>query len=231
MRDSVKRKLNNSGAAMVVSIIIIAVLMIFAFSLILISYNLYASQNKNLAGMRNMEAANTLSVALDKEITDDKAWLDSNLWQYIRCNVFDLEDPSSWPYYDPETDGHGKEEAIKVFALDFNADIEGMPSETKVKIYWTLPDEFSLSAYQVSNDIDQRDMKNGARLYIEIQCNTASQAFKITDTYKLRVEEMQLEDTENHMMLGQLKNNVKCNPDGNDINDNEKWTWSHEDRQ
>ena len=55
------KKKNNKGAAMMLTIIIIAVLVVFTFSLILISYNLYASQNKNLSSDRNAEAANSLS--------------------------------------------------------------------------------------------------------------------------------------------------------------------------
>ena len=92
MVNIVRKRQYNKGAALGVSIIIIAVLMIFAFSLILISYNLYASQNKNIASIRNMEAANTLSISLQQEITDENAWDESNLWNYVRFNLFDLDD-------------------------------------------------------------------------------------------------------------------------------------------
>ena len=103
------KKKNNNGAAMMLTIVIIAVLIVFTFSLILISYNLYASQNKNLSSDRNSEAANSLSRALKDELTDENAVYNSNLWKYIRWNIAYKnadDDCKDWPYYAPNKAKH-----------------------------------------------------------------------------------------------------------------------------
>ena len=81
--------LNNKGVTMITAIIIMTILIVFTFALTLIAYTLYAPQNKNVASMRCSEAANTLSAALEEELTyvdDDNGHcpeIDSNLYRYI----------------------------------------------------------------------------------------------------------------------------------------------------
>ena len=230
MNNSVRRKLNNDGAAMMVSIIIIAVLMIFAFSLVLISYSLYASQNKNLASMRNMEACNTLSVALEKDIVSDNAHSDSNLWKYLRCNVFS----DAWPYYNPGEAGHDMEDAARQFYLEGYSEMEGLPAKTTVKMYWTLPEGADMSDYETMTDnLEKLEFKKGIRLYIEIQCDTGNQSYKVTDVYKLFTDDILLEENAAALQteLGNIKGNSAFNPDSNDILTNELWTWRHESRK
>ncbi len=242
MKYIVRKKQYNKGAAMVVSIIIIAVLMIFAFSLILISYNLYAAQNKNLATMRNMEAANSLSVALQYEITEENAWENSNLWNYVRFNMFDVDNSAaSWTYYSSKKEGetgyeagHDKDSAARVFTLDSNSGVEGLPAETTVKMYWTFPDGVSASEYQLVTDPETKmELKNGARLYIEIQCDTASQSYKVTDIYKLDIEEMIVpDDNAKQVQLDAESARYMTEEEYNTrINRNEKWVWVHEARR
>ena len=48
----ISSKKRNRGAAMVIAIIVVAVLMIFAFSLLLVSYTLFATQNKKVASKK-----------------------------------------------------------------------------------------------------------------------------------------------------------------------------------
>ena len=230
MNNSVRKKLNNEGAAMMVSIIIIAVLMIFAFSLVLISYTLYASQNKNLASMRNMEACNTLSAALEKDIVSDDAHSDSNLWKYLRCNIFS----STWPYYAPEETGHHMEDAVRQFYLEGYSEIEGLPAKTTVKMYWTLPEGADMSDYETMTDnLEKLEFKKGIRLYIEIQCDTGNQSYKVTDVYKLFTDDVLLDENSATLQteLNNIKNNSSFNPDSNTVLTNELWTWRHESRQ
>ena len=242
MKNIVRKKQYNKGAAMVVSIIIIAVLMIFAFSLILISYNLYAAQNKNLATMRNMEAANSLSIALQYEITEEDAWKNSNLWNYVRFNMFDVDNPvTSWSYYSSKKEGetgyevgHDKDTVARVFMLDSNSGVEGLPAETTVKMYWSFPEGVSASEYQLVTDPETKmELKNGARLYVEIQCNTASQSYKVTDIYKLDIEEMIVpDDNAKQVQLDAESARYMTEDEYNTrINRNEKWTWIHEARR
>lgn len=231
MKISVRRKLNNNGAAMMVSIIIIAVLMIFAFSLVLISYSLYASQNKNLASMRNMEACSTLSVSLERDIVSDDAHKDSNLWKYLRCNVFS----STWPYYDENESGHHKEQAVKKFYLEGYSEMEGLPAKTSVQMYWTLPDGVDMTDYAgLTEDLEKMDFKNGIKLYVEIQCDTANQSYKIVDVYKLFVEDQTLDENATQLQkeIKSIKDSSDYNPDHNtEISEKEKWTWRHESRK
>lgn len=243
MVNIVRKRQYNKGAAMVVSIIIIAVLMIFAFSLILISYNLYASQNKNIASIRNMEAANTLSISLQQEMIDENAWDESNLWNYVRFNLFDLDDTSTgaWPYYSPlkagdigYEPGHDRNAAVKEFRLDSNSGVECLPAETFVRVYWTLPDDISAADYLATSDPEFRmEAKRGARLFIEIQCNTGSQSYKVTEILQLDVEEMTMPDDEDKQNKLEIyySNYISAAEYHERINRNEKWTWIHEARK
>ena len=64
---------NNKGASMIVAIIIMGILIVFTFSLMLVAYTLYASQTKNIASMKCSESANTLSQAIEDELSDENA--------------------------------------------------------------------------------------------------------------------------------------------------------------
>ena len=138
IEENVKKKLRdcNDGSTMVVAIIIIAVLIVFTFSLMLITYTLYASQNKRISSMKCSEAANTLSLAIGKDI-DAKRSIDedecpekkSYLYQYLRYNIYQ---DSTWPYYLNDNDAeHNKEVATRYFRLINNKktvyDKEGEP--------------------------------------------------------------------------------------------------------
>jgi len=235
MRKNAKAKLNNKGAAMMITIIIIAVVMIFAFSLILISYNLYASQNKNLASTKNDIAANTLSLALKEELTDQDASLNSNIWKYVRMNVAynnestDIE-WKEWPYYDPKDTGteHGKEAAFRYFTLDGNSDIEGMPAKISICMYWTLPqgkDASTLASDIASGNINARSK---IRLHIITEAQTADQVYRIEDVYRLLISET---DQQDKTALLAIAGSDNYNPAGNDYDPKEKWVWIHEERR
>ena len=106
-KNSLKRYANK-GATMMVAVVIMGILIVFTFSLMLVAYSFYASQNKNVASLRCSEAAITLSQALESELTfDNKAELypekDSYLYKYIRYNIcqYEVGKTGYWPYYDP----------------------------------------------------------------------------------------------------------------------------------
>lgn len=229
--------MNNHGAAMMVTIIIIAVLVVFTFSLILISYNLYASQNKNLSSDRNSEAANSLARALEEELTDENALQNSNLWKYLRCNIAyslegitddDAKDWKDWPYYDPSAsdgDAHDEKHAKRYFKLDRNSDIKGMPADVSICLYWELPDK-ELSGgevVKVGPDVVENN-KNGIILHIEISCVTAGQSYKISDAYMLT--ELGTEgDSALEMKIDNVRKNSRSNPMGHDIDKTKVWRW------
>ena len=216
-------KRNNKGAAMVLTVIIIAIIMVFCFSLILISYNLYASQNKNLASLRNSEATNTLAEAISEEITDNDNVQNSYLWKYIRANVAYVttdEHWEDWPYYDENdsTGKHDKNSAIREFTLNKNPEMEGVPADVKVYMYWTLPTD----ADTFRSKIQSGGNRNGIRLHIKVVSTTASQVFEREECYKLSVRK---NDIQGKAILAGLNSNSSVNPANHSIDDNEKWIW------
>lgn len=263
----------NKGATMMVAIIIMGILMVFAFSLLLVTYNLYASQNKKAASRRNSSAANTLSIALERELTDGgniedyDPMLESDLWKYLRFNI---GQSGTWPYYYPEAgySGHGKAEAFRYFQINynyvekyFNSDdhkalyptdgentktyydptvLDGFPGSVELCVYWKLPEELeqtykSIEAPLVSQEGKNKINMNGARLYIEIICETASQTYVVTNEYKLQISE--LNEYKRKNALEQYSKKDTYNPMGfsitepDRINLNEDWVWDFESRE
>lgn len=203
----------NRGAAMVVAIIVVAILMVFTFSLLLVTYSLYASQNKRVASKKNSEAANSLSVAMRTELSNEEAFVDSDLWIYLRCHLFQ----DDWTFYDPSIDGHKEADAIKSFEMKANPNyyrddsgkstIDGYPGLIKLRVYWMLPKEIeskmkndetemdfvknlSLSDLRnntitVSGSDKTSEYKSGIRLFVEITCESASQSYTVKNEYHL----------------------------------------------
>lgn len=196
-----KTKYKNKGTALMATIIIIAIIIVFSLALLLVSYNLYASQNKNAASLRCSEAANTLSVELEKELTDPEAYKYSDLWKYLRCNI--MQDTTTWPYYDPdESAGHDKKAAYRYFDLKYNRNyddvnttdntvnktLKGFPGSVKLCVYWTVPDAAKADLH---NNVAFYDIsptnKCDTKLYVEIICEAGNQSYSVTNVYKIDV--------------------------------------------
>lgn len=213
---------NNKGAAMIVAIIIIAVLMIFTFSLMLVTYTLYASQNKKIANMKNREAANTLSKVLNQELSGDSVYTDSSLWKYLRCNLYQKD---TWPYYDNSVSGYTSDYAYRYFDVCKNANyaVDGYPGEIKLCIYWTLPRGTTLSSDKTLNDLSI-DEKRDAMLFIEIICETGGQTYTVLNKYKMVVSQLDENiDSSEIYALDKLADDLGYNPMRLPINNNEKW--------
>lgn len=237
-----KEKLNNKGAAMMLTIIIIAVVMIFVFSLIIISYNLYASQAKNMSGIRNAEAVNSMSIATEKELTDSNAIQNSNFWKYLRMNVAyqnETADPEwqDWPYYDAndQTGNHDAESAFRYFKLEKNDTMEGVPAEMNMCVYWTIPskEEASPTAQEITDFKDALDSgdlyaRNKIRLHVITVANTGSQTYEVEDIYELLITEA---DSSEKIALKSARKNNAINPARKEINLEEKWIWVHKEKR
>ncbi len=225
---------------MILTIVLIAVMMIFVFSLILVSYNLYASQSKNLASKRNAEAVNSFSIALENELTSSEAATYSNLWKYIRVNVAytivdnrDNADWYDWPYYDPEatTGLHTKENAVRYFNVDHNTEMEGFPADLSVGIYWTIPEGKTAAEMQAAIDSESISARKGILLYVETTAVTASQTYTVTDCYRLQIKENK--DTE-EKAIETIASNLTYNVFGlmmTSADKKEKWKWVHVERR
>lgn len=235
-----KTKYTNRGAAMMVCVVIIAILMAFVFSLLAVTYTLYASQNKKVASKRNSEAANTISIALEEELTSAGAYQNSDLWKYIRYNV-GQED--TWPYYLPNdtTGEHDRNAAFRYFTMNYyhtddyfanpEDTLKGYPGNVSVCIYWMLPEDVNPSTVDLSTM-----NKNGLRLFVEVICDTGSQSYVVTNEYKLKEDgytnasaDMKMKNMLNNI-LSEPELNATYNPQNLSIEE-KKWSWVFEARE
>ena len=236
----------SRGAALMIAIIIIGILVVFTFSLLLVSYTLFASQNKKAASTRCSEAANTMSEALRYELTDAEAYENSDLWNYLRFNLIQSD---TWPYYDENGgDEHGKAAAYRYFVVDYNtranylkkytngSSPEGYPAKVQLCIYWTPPEGFDASDY-TQDRLSTLDWKleQEVRLFIEITCELGNQSYTVVNEYKLSVgqftasdmvikETLQKNATLKYAKAGEAQ--YLYNPHKfSEYHVDEKWTW------
>ncbi len=237
--SSKSKKNVNKGSAMVVAIIIIAILIIFTFSLMLVSYTLYASQNKRVAGVRCSEAANTLSIAMKTELEDENACQNSDLWKYLRFNLMQAD----WTFYDPNETGHGEAEAFRHYNMKINPNyidtehgkntIDGYPGKIDICIYWMLPEEMYEDENFKSSTVDVSSLtmaqKKNIRLFMEITCETASQSYTVKNEYRLNIDEyndeINSEKNEKKDLENKYASNSLYNENGRTIIYTEKWRW------
>ena len=246
-------KNKNRGAALMVAVVIIGILMVFTLSLLLVTYSLYASQNKNAAGTRNSEAANTLSVALTSEL--EKKQSEGELWRYLRFNICNS---ATWTFYEPGLAGHGETEAFRYFNLNYNfvakyfenpsttdqdplSGLEGFPGTVKLCIYWRLPETPKNTEGPEENPEDvaealyQGGNKTGIRLYIEVICETGSQSYVVKNKYILNEAPFGSGEFKLKSALKNYSKEPAYNPlllddrDGIDLNQN--WTWRFDSRE
>ena len=224
---------NNRGATMMVAIIIMAILIIFTFALMLVAYTLYASQTKNVASMRCAETANSLSAALDAELTDAKAGERSNLYKYLRYNI--CMDEVNWPYYNDDENGHSKEYAYRYFDIKYNGNkfngederpsgVSELPGSTKVCIYWELPDGDSPIGDYSTFD------RSGILLHIDTTCEIANQSYTAERIYKLKISDYNMSNSDDKSACTRLfsTQSEALNPMGyvtSKVRITEKWTW------
>ena len=238
----------NSGAAMVVAIIVIAVLMVFTFSLILVSYTLFASQNKRVASKKCSEAANSLSLAMASELDSSKnenAYKNSDFWIYLRYHLMQ----GDWPFYEPKLEGHRESNAFKSFEMMVNPNyipsgkstIDGYPGSVKIRAYWMLPktlyDEHSIETepdfFRTYTFSDWSD-KSGVRLFLEITCESASQSYTVKNEYYLSIVPYDSTDPDQESemtILASYATSPLYNSDHKTIMSGERWRWVFEKRE
>ena len=207
----VRLKLNDRGVALMVCITIIAILMIFCFSLLAVAYSLYSSQNNNLQDDRNSEAAKSLAMAIREELTSGEE--DSFLCKYLRYNIVAEEDAlldplEVWPHYAAGEENHGEKDARRYFSLQKSdyADIKGFPSDISLCMWWTKPEE---------GDIDGK-----VNLFVEIESRAGSQSYVIRNRYEL--------DTDNSTRSIYSKKSMQksINPGEKTIDTHYVWHWT-----
>lgn len=245
----ISSKKNNRGAAMVVAIIVVAVLMIFTFSLLLVSYTLYSSQNKKVASKKCSEAANTLSTAMGAELDEvqnPNAYINSDLWIYLRFHL--MQD--DWPFYEPALDGHKTDDAVKTFSMMVNPNyipngsstLDGYPGEVKIKVYWMMPEWL----YEENKDDESMDFlkdidisnlsinkKSEIRLFLEITCESANQSYTVKNKYHLSIRKYDESISEEEAEKSKIEDTYGGNSTYSyncTIKPTERWRWVYDGR-
>ena len=227
---------DSKGATLIMAIIIMTILIVFTFSLTLLAYTLYASQNKNISSLKCKEAANTLSVALEKDLTYeyvDKNNIKNNkfpetesyLYRYLRFNL--CQDDKTWPYYvNDSVTNHDRTSAYRYFDLNFNTSkkiyddeghetgervesIEGLPGKTSVCIYWKLPKGVDYTTVSQMKNKDKND-RQGIRLFVEVTCEAGNQSYTVKREYELKIENYDTtKSAEKNRLNGLMKSDVQ----------------------
>ena len=215
-KHTIKYLSNDYGASMIVAIIVMAIVIIFTFSLLLVTYTLYASQSKKVASLKCSEAANSLSIAFQNELEDPEAYQNSWLWNYLRFNL--LRD-DTWPYYDENaTSGHTETQAFRYFNFKYNNNyypVEGFPGEVNVCMYWKLPENMEATLKQSVDSGTQSlsgltpSNRSFALLYIDITCSTANQTYNVLNVYQIKIVEFSDSEYSDMQLLGHIKNSAE----------------------
>ena len=205
-------KLNDRGVAMMVCITIIAVLMIFCFSLLAVSYSLYSSQNNSMQEEKNSEAAKSLDLALREELTSG-CFKGSSLEKISLYKLTVLPEDTkgeTWPHYDPDLAEHDASYAKRYFTLEKTdgVSINGFPSRTSVCMWWTL-------------DKAENDENEIVHLFVETECVSGSQSYVITSEYELS------ERSGKPSTYNPASEQREVNPADNRINRKYIWYWKY----
>lgn len=225
----------EKGMTMIVAVVIMAILIVFTFSLTLIAYSLYSSQNKNLSSMKCAEAANTLVVALADELcyedaaTERYPEYDSYLYKYIRYNLF--HSSQTWPYYKKNDEDHNATKACRYFDLNYNTkkkvydengeekkqeNEEGEQTSVNVDHVEGLPGKtvvcifWELPSGATTTQAEGDVPVAGTKLTIEVTCEAASQTYTAKKEFLLEIRNYKSTTVDAGLQLN-LKNSASNN--------------------
>ena len=188
-----KKKLKNKdGAALMIAIVIMAIMMVLSLILLAVAFSLRATSNKQMEADQNRELAKTLSLQLEREITinsqvpymEEDAISKYPLWFYLRYNVWQ----DDWSYYDSTLPRHTKDYAFRYFKIDSNGGTgtqSQLDSEQEhldkisVLLYWNIDVEGGVS----------KDNKDGTKITISVSCGEGNTKSTIVSQYSLVIDE------------------------------------------
>ena len=212
---------NKKGSALLIAIVIMMVVTMLGLALLLVSYSLYSTSNRQNSTEQCRELAKSLSRQLEEEITISpfdkyavqKKALEENrypLWFYLRFNVFQ----TSWPYYNTEVRGHSAEYAYRYFKLDGSSlETNNVVDDISILIYW-------------ESEVEAE--KADTPLIVEVTVTKGKQKSTIKSVYELVIGSLFYSDVpeDEKMIIPD-----KYNPNGNTIETGEVWSWSLVDRE
>lgn len=214
-----KRQL-NSGSAMIVAIVVSIVLMVFALSLLLVSYSLFSSTANQNTQTKCRELAKSVSLEIREELTtpsysnydeQKKDILDGKnpLWSYIRCNLWQ----SNWPYYNESETGHKAANSYKYYKLDAG-DLNGMAGQVTVTMYWEIE----------SADPSVETNRSLTKLHVIVKAENDQSSYEAESVYALNCASF-VDSTEGEV---DTVSSSSANPQNNSIYKNENWKWDLE---
>lgn len=222
-KKKAERSSDQSGSALVIAIVVMMVVMMLSLALLLVSFSLFNSANKQQTTEQCKEIAQGISRELELEITGkdvnfknagemEGAMTEGKnpLWFYLRCNLHQ----ENWPYYNSEESFHSGTYAYRYFDLasSGSTDTEILDGVT-VKMYWESE--------------DGADKRRNATLVIQVTCEKLKQKSTITTSYELAVED----SFAGYGAGSEMIPNGACNPGRNTINTGEKWTFTVSKRE
>lgn len=207
---------NKEGSAMLIAIAIMAVLVMLGLALLLVSFSLHATANREHDAAQCKEIVQTLSRELERQITitredayEKGAAEKYPFWFYIRDNVWREE---KWPPYGEAE--YLNDRALRRLQLGQNSSETGEVVEnaaellknTYMEAYWTREDKLA-------------DKGEGTTLVVTVSCSAGKSESSMTKTYVLSVEEIE----------GKALSDGEFVPKNPKIDEKEGWQWDEGD--
>lgn len=176
---------NKDGSALLIAIAIMAVLFMLGLALLLVSFSLHATANREQDAAQCKEIAQTLSRELEREITikaEDAykagAVKKYPFWFYLRENIW--QEDNKWPAYG-ETD-YLNDRAIRRFQPEqrnYTAEDETaskLLANTYVEVYWTREDKTAQKG-------------EGTNIVVSAVCSVGNSKSTVTRSYVLGIDD------------------------------------------
>lgn len=185
----------RDGSALLIAVIIMLVTLMLGLALLLVSFSLFKTVNRQQALSQTRELAQTISRQLEAEITiatpESGKETDYPLWNYLRNNISVANNETLWPYYDAEKSGHKKANAYRYFDIsgeDVDIDdttlqkkAKDLLAETTVLMYWTS------DSTEMSTETDDSLRTTGAVLTVTVTCGDGEEKTSVTNNYTLQI--------------------------------------------
>lgn len=221
---------NKDGAALMIAIAIMAIVMMLSLVLLLVAFSLYNTSQKEFEMEQNRELAKTLSLRLQDEltITSNEPYKNPDpiskypLWFYVRYNVWG----DQWSDYDDS--GASLSNTPKYAFRYFKVNSDTLVSDTQVdtsKLSKKL-ENISILLYWTKEDGASSSNKAGTKLIVSVTCGEADMKSTIVSEYSLGIDSGNDEDPD----YKKLESNEIVNPEGNSINPKELWRWVFDER-
>lgn len=211
---------NKQGAALLVAVVIMAVLMVLGLLLLLTAFSLFSTAARQMDSEQCHELALSLSEELQKDIEvslekygDFQELVKGGrnpLYVYLRYELW--QETNAWPYYNEDELNHNKmENVIRYFKLGGDGGMEesaaSLVDSVRVEIYW----EAEANA----------ESKSDTGLVLTVICSKNGSQARVRNTFELHQMEY-----EGGVPEGSRTDNAR-----NIIVEGENWKWDLIERQ